>query len=49
MEELETLRLIDTFGEFKNKFTNVLNTHVPINTKMIRFSNNVFMTKELRK
>ena len=48
MEELETLRLIDTFGEFKNKFT-VLNTHVSINTKMIRFSNNVFMTKELRK
>ena len=31
------------------KNTNVLNTRVPINTKMIRFDNNVFVTKELRK
>ena len=33
----------------KTKITNVLNTHAPIKTKMIRFNNNVFMTKELRK
>ena len=26
----------------------VLNTHVTIKTKMIRFNSNVFMTKELR-
>ena len=30
------------------KKTNVLNTHVTIKTKMIRFNSNVFMTKELR-
>ena len=30
--------------------TNVLNTHAPpINTKMIRFNDDIFMTKELRK
>ena len=33
----------------KKKITNVLNIHVPIKTKLIRFNNNVFMTKELRK
>ena len=32
----------------KKKIT-VLNTHAPIKTKMIRFNNNVFITKELRK
>ena len=47
-EELETLEG-DTYGEFEKKFTNVLNTHAPIKTKMIRFNNNVFITKELRK
>ena len=47
-EELETLE-VDTYGEFEKKFTNVLNTHAPIKTKMIRFNNNVFITKELRK
>ena len=47
-EELETLEG-DTYGEFENKFTNILNTHGPIKTKMIRFNNNVLMTKELRK
>ena len=31
------------------KNTNVLNTHVPVKTKMIRFNSNVFITKELRK
>ena len=31
------------------KNTNVLNTHAPIKIKMIRFNNNDFMTKELRK
>ena len=30
------------------KKTNVLNKHVTIKTKMIRFNSNVFMTKELR-
>ena len=44
-EELETLG--DTYGEFEKKFT-VLNTRAP-KTKMIRFNNNIFMTKELRK
>ena len=39
-EELETLEG-DTYGEFEKKFTNVLNTHAPIKTKMIRFNNNV--------
>ena len=33
----------------KKKNTNVLNIHAPIKTKMVTFSNNVFMTKELRK
>ena len=33
----------------KKKFTNVLNIRAPIRTKMIRFNNNVFITKELRK
>ena len=30
------------------KKNTVLNTHAPIKTKMIRFNNNVFITKELR-
>ena len=47
-EELETLEG-DTLGEFEKKITNVINTHVPIKTKKIRFNNNVLMTKELRK
>ena len=38
-----------TYGEFEKKFTNALNTHAPNKTKMIRFNNNVFMNKELRK
>ena len=33
----------------KKKYTNVLNTHAPIKTEMIRFNNNVFITKELGK
>ena len=44
-EELETLEG-DTNGEFERKFTNVSNTHPSIKTEMIRFNNNVFMTKE---
>ena len=44
-EELETLHG-DAYGEFEKK--TVLNTHVTIKTKMIRFNSNVFMTKELR-
>ena len=47
-EELETLEG-DTYDEFEKKITNVLNTTAPIKNKMIRFNNNVFMTKELRK
>ena len=31
------------------KFTNVFDIHVPINTKKIRFNNNVFITKKIRK
>ena len=46
-EDLEILEG-DTYGEFE-KNTNVLNTHAPIKIKMIRFNNNDFMTKELRK
>ena len=46
-EESETLEG-DTYGEFEKK-TIFLNTQAPIKSKMIRFSNNVFMTKELRK
>ena len=46
-EELEILEG-DTYGEFEEN-TNVLNTHASIKTKMIRFNNNDFMTKELRK
>ena len=34
---------------FKKRLTNVLNTHTPIKTKMIRFNSNAFMTKELEK
>ena len=30
------------------KVTNVLNAYAPIKTKLLRFNNNVFMTKELR-
>ena len=47
-EELENIEG-DTYGEFEKTFTNVLNTHAPIKTKMIRFNNKVFMTTELRK
>ena len=47
-EELENLEG-DTYGEFEKIFTNVLNTHAPIKTKMIRFNNNVFMTKRITK
>ena len=48
-KDLETLES-DTYGQFeKKKITNVLNTDAPINTKTIRFNNNVLMTKELRK
>ena len=39
----------DTCGQFGKKFTNFLNTEAPIKTKMIGFSSNVFVTKELRK
>ena len=45
METLEG----DAYGEFETKFTNVLDTHAPFNNNMIRFNNNVFRTKELRK
>ena len=31
------------------KITNVLNAYAPIKTKLLRFNNNVFMAKELRK
>ena len=47
-EELKTLEG-DKYGEFEKTFTNVLNTHASIKIKMIRFNNNVFITKELRK
>ena len=47
-EELETLEG-NTYCEFEKKITNVLNTHASIKTKMIRFHNNVFITKKLRK
>ena len=46
--ELETLEG-NIYGEFEKKITNVLNIHAPIKTIMIRFNNNVFMTKQLRK
>ena len=36
-EELENIEG-DTYGEFEKTFTNVLNTHAPIKTKMIRFN-----------
>ena len=39
----------DTCGQFGKKFTNFLNTEAPIKPKMIGFSSNVFVTKELRK
>ena len=48
MEELETLEG-DTYGEVVKIFTNVSNTHAPVKTKMIRFNNNAFITKEFRK
>ena len=45
METLES----DTYGELKKqKITNVWNIYAPIKTKLLRFNNNVFMTKELR-
>ena len=49
-EELETLEG-DKYGELEKKkiLVLVLNTHALIKTKMIRFNNNVFMTKESRK
>ena len=47
-EDFETLEG-DTYGEFEKSSTNVWNTHAPIKTKMIRFNNSVFITKELRK
>ena len=44
-QELETLEG-DIYGEFEK--IAVLNTHATIKTKMIRFNNNLFMTKEIR-
>ena len=48
-KELETLDGDIHMVNLKKKIINVLNTHPPIKTKMTRFHNNVFMTKELRK
>ena len=47
-EELKTLES-GTYGEFRKKFTDPLNITAPIKSKIIRFNNNVLMTKELRK
>ena len=47
-EELKTLEG-DTYGELEKKYTNLLNVHAQIKTKMTRFNNNVFITKELRR
>ena len=44
-QELETLEG-DIYGEFEK--IAVLSTHATIKTKMIRFNNNLFMTKEIR-
>ena len=47
-EELEKLERA-TYDEFEKNKNKKINTHVPIKTKMIRFNNNVFTAKELRK
>ena len=38
-----------TYDEFEKEFINVLDKHAPIKTKMLRFNNSSFVSKELRK
>ena len=37
------------FSDFRNTFTTVLYKHAPIKKKILRFNNNPFMSKALRK
>ena len=43
------MQRLEHFHTLFHTLHTVLNTHAPIKTKMIRFNNNVFMTRELRK
>ena len=40
---------IVVFSDFQNTFTTVLHKHAPIKKKILRFNNNPFMSKVLRK
>ena len=37
------------FSDFQNTFTTVLDKHAPIKKKILRFNNNLFMSKALKK
>ena len=39
----------DAYSAFNSAFTNLLNEHAPLKTKILRFDNKTFITKELRK
>ena len=43
------LKCINCFEYFQSIFTRVLHNHVPIKKKIIRFNNNAFLAKTLRK
>ena len=47
----EELKILEsgTYDEFGKKFTDPLNVTAPIKSKIIRFSSNLLMIKELRK
>ena len=40
---------ITDYSYFQNKFSKVLNKHAPLKKKILRYNNNPFMTKNLRK
>ena len=46
--KLDSVKILD-YSSFEDIFINVLNTHTPVKTKIIRASNPKFMTKALRK
>ena len=39
----------DAYSAFNSAFRNLLNEHAPLKTKILRYNNKTFITKELRK
>ena len=46
--KLDSIKILD-YSSFENIFINVLNTHAPVKTKIIRANNQEFMAKALPK